>query len=74
MAKGPQEFSLVELDEELDDDQELVPVTTTVGAALTRYKTLRAQGRSEASAASMVTRMAPDDAAAEAILEAIAKL
>ena len=73
-AKGPQEFSLVELDEEMDAEQELVPVTTTVEAALTRYKMLRAQGRSEASAASAVTRMAPDDAAAEAILEAIAKL
>ena len=73
-AKGPQEFSLVELDEVMDEEQELVPVTTTVEAALTRYKMLRAQGRSEASAASTVTRMAPDDAAAEAILEAIAKL
>jgi len=71
---GPQEFSLVELDETMDEDQELIQVTTTVEAALIRYKALREQGRSEASAASMVTRMAPDDAAAEAILEAIAKL
>jgi len=74
VVRGPQEFNLVGMDEEMDDEQELVPVTTTVGAALTRYKTLRAQGRSEASAASMVTRLAPDDAAAETIMEAIAKI
>jgi hypothetical protein len=65
---------LVGQDEEMEDEQELVPVTTTLGAALTRYKILRAQGRSEASAASMVTCLAPDDAAAERIQEAIAKL
>ena len=76
-AKRPQEFSMVgpnELDEDMDEDQEQVPVTAMLEAALTKYKALRAQGRSEASAAAMVTRMAPDEAAAEAILEAIAKL
>lgn len=62
-----QEYSMVDV-----DDLEEVPQLTTTAAAVATYRALRNEGKSEAAAAAVVTRMATDQETAEEILAALA--